>query len=114
MKSAPRAEAPVNVPQTAKPARPFARVCIQAENPESATTATLAISAFLQAGLWSAFESAATFHTPVTTSTAKAVHAAWLNRRATEAGASGPRALKAGRIHARVTWPPTHTVAART
>src|SRR3954447_14657037 len=55
-----------------------------------------------------------TFQTPVATSTANAGHATWLNRRAAARGTSAPAARSVGTSAARTSWPPTHTVAART
>src|SRR4051794_11476131 len=52
------------------------------------------------------------FQMPVRTRTAKAGHATWLKRRAAAPGASGPTARSVGTSAARVSWPPTHTVAA--
>src|SRR5215469_1735514 len=54
------------------------------------------------------------FQTPVTISTANATQATWLNRRAAACGTSAPNRRSAGTSAARVSCPPTQTVAART
>ena len=51
--------------------------------------------------------SAAMFHLPVATTTAKAGHAVWLNGRAAARGTSAPRRHSTGTSAASVSWPPT-------
>jgi hypothetical protein len=55
-----------------------------------------------------------TFHTPVTSKIANAGQATRLNARAAAPGSSAPSRRSGGTRNARVSWPPTHTVAAST